>query len=237
MKDTLQMTNPIIIRMSCRRDNLAYSIVAKKDSRAKQQVATIIAMDHAETCGIVYCATRADKVEMADVLKEQGITATFYHAGMESEERVQNATLWLDGKANVMCCTTAFGMGIDKQDVRFVIHLTLSSSIEDYVQESGRGGRDGDICSCVLLFRFEDRSFHLRNITRMHSEQAKDLKLMLLNAITRFCMEHSICRQQILAKYFWDDKGVLETCDLYDVCQRRSCQIKSGTAHKMLKIF
>ena len=71
------------------------------------------------------------------------------------------------------------------------------------MQESGRGGRDRDICSSVLLFQFEDRSFHLRNITRMHSEQAKDLKLVLLNAITHFCMEHSICRQQILAKYFW----------------------------------
>lgn len=91
---------------------MAYSVVAKKDSRAKQQVAAIIAMDHADTCGIVYCTTRADTVEMAYVLKEQGITATFYHAGMESEEHAQNATLWLDGKANVMCCT-----GIDKQDV------------------------------------------------------------------------------------------------------------------------
>ena len=97
-------------------------------------------------------------------------------------------------------------MGIDKQNVRFVIHLTHSSSIEDYVQEFGRGGRDGDKCSCVLLFRFEDRSFHLRNITRIKSEQAKDLKRVLLNAITRFCMEHFICRQQILAKYFGDDK-------------------------------
>ena len=93
---------------------------------------------------------------MAYVLKEQEITATFYHAGMESEERAQNATLWVNGEANVMCCTNAFGMGIDKQNVRFVIHLTLSSSIEDYVQGSGRGGRDGDKCSCVLLFRFED---------------------------------------------------------------------------------
>ncbi len=83
----------------------------------------------------------------------------------------------------MICCTNAFGMGIDKPDVRFIIHLTVPSSIEDYVQESGRGGRDGDKCSCVLLFRLGDWAFHLRNITRMQTEQAKDMKLSLLKCL------------------------------------------------------
>ncbi len=168
----------------------------------------------------MYCATRADSVEMAFVLKEQGITATFYHAGLGSGERAQNAAIWLNGTVNVMCCTNAFGMGIDKQDVRFIIHLTLPSSLEDYVQESGRGGRDGDTCSCILLFRFGDRSFHIQNITKMQSEQAKDAQLALLNAITKFCMEHSICRQQIIAKYFGDDESMNGICNTCDVCQK-----------------
>ena len=124
----------------------------------------------------VYYATQADSVEMAYNLKEQGVAATFYRAGLESGERAQNASLWLNGIVNVICCTNAFGMGIDKPDVRFIIHLTVPSSIEDYVQESGRCGRDGDKCSCVLLFRFGDWAFHLRNITRMQTEQAKDMK-------------------------------------------------------------
>ena len=90
---------------------------------------------------------------------------------MKGGERIRNANLWLDNKVKVICCTNAFGMGIDKKDVRFVIHLTLPSSLEDYIQESGRGGRDGDFCSCVLLFRFGDRSFHLRSIAALSSNE------------------------------------------------------------------
>ena len=90
--------------------------------------------------------------------------------------------------------------------------------------KSQEGGCDGDKCSCVLLFRFEDRSFHLHNITRMQSEQAKNTKLLLLNEITWFCMEHFICRQQIIGKYFGDKKAILDTCDLCDVCQREELQ-------------
>ena len=88
----------------------------------------------------VYCATQADTIEMAFVLKEPGISATYYNAGVESGERMRNASLWLDCNVNVMCCTNAFGMGIDKSDIRFVVHLTFPSTLEDYTQESGRGG-------------------------------------------------------------------------------------------------
>ena len=91
---TLQMTNPNIIRMPCRRENLSFSVVKKRDTKAKRQVASIIETDHTGTCGIVYCATRADSVEMAFVLKEQGITATFYHAGLDSGERAQMHLAW-----------------------------------------------------------------------------------------------------------------------------------------------
>ena len=96
----------------------------------------------------MYCARQADTVEMAFQIKEKGISATYYHGGMEAGECIRNANLWLDNKVKVICCTNAFGMGIDKKDVRFVIHLTLPSSLEDYIQECGS---DGDFCSCVLL--------------------------------------------------------------------------------------
>ena len=211
---SLQMENPEVVRLPCRRNNFCFSVVSKKETKAKDQVAQIVDSQFDELCGIVYCAHQADTVEMAFELKEKGISATYYHAGMEGGERIRNANLWLEDKVKVMCCTNAFGMGIDKKGVKFVIHLTLPSSLEDYIQESGRGGRDGDYCSCVLLFRFGDRSFHLRNIAALPSHEAN---LSLLNVITDFCMQTSLCRQQFIAKYFEEEHG--DVCKCCDICQ------------------
>lgn len=136
---------------------------------------------------------------MAFTLKEKGISATYCHVDMEGGECIQNANLWLENKVKVMCCTNAFGMGIDKKGVQFVIHLTLPSSLEDYIQESGSGRHDGDYCSCVLLFRFGDRSVNLRNIAALSSHKAN---LSLLNSITDFCMQTSLCREQIHCHIF-----------------------------------
>lgn len=211
----LQMENPEEVRLPCRRNNLCFSVIDKKELKAKDQVAQIVSSDFNGICGIVYCARQADTVEMAFELKEKGISATYYHAGMEGGDRIRNANLWLEDKVKVMCCTNAFGMGIDKKGVRFVIHLTLPSSLEDYIQESGRGGRDGDNCSCILLFRFGDRSFHLRNIAAMSCTEGS---LTLLNSLTDFCMQASLCRQQFIARYFEEDLG--ETCKCCDICQQ-----------------
>ena len=167
------MKNPQIVKMPCKRDNLVFTVVEKKETKAKEQICRIIEDEYPETCGIIYCATQSDTVEMAFFLKQYGIMATFYHAGMDNSDRMRNSSLWLSDSVNVICCTSAFGMGIDKRDVRFVIHLAMPSSLEDYVKESGRGGHDGACCACILLFRFGDRTFHLRNIARMASEAEK----------------------------------------------------------------
>ena len=153
-----------------------FTVAEKKETKAKEQICRIIEDEYPETCGIIYCATRSDTVEMAFVLKQYGIMATFYHVGMDNSDRMQNASLWLSDSVNVICCTSAFGMGIDKRDVRFMIHLAMPSFLEDYVQESGRGGRDGASCGCISLFCFEDRTFHLRNIARMASEEGKNTR-------------------------------------------------------------
>ena len=224
IESTLQMNDPQVIKMPCRRDNLHYSIIPKKESQSKKQVAEIIEKDHSDECGIVYCATQSDAVEMAYVLKSHGILATFYHAGLDRHDRLQNASLWLTGEIQVMCCTNAFGMGIDKKNVRFVMHLSQPGSLEDYIQESGRGGRDGETCSCMLFFRFGDRIFHMRNIAQTASKVVRENKLELLNYVSQFCTDDSGCRVQKIAKYFGEDQG--NCCYVCDVCQ-------SGVVHEM----
>lgn len=216
ISSSLQMQNEVVLRLPCRRNNLGFSVLTKKETKAKEQIAEIIKSDFGGQCGIVYCARQADTVEMAFQLKEKEVSSTFYHAGMDGGERIRNVNLWMEGKVNVICCTNAFGMGVDKKCVRFVIHLTLPSSIEDYIQESGRGGRDGDSCSCIMFFRFADRFFHIRNIAALPTSDGHELSL--LNKITNFCIQQSMCRQQFICKYFEEDIG--ELCKSCDICQK-----------------
>ena len=100
-------------------------------------------------------------MEMAYVLKEHGIHTTFYNLGLDRHARIRNDSIWLNDNVQVMCCTNAFGMGIDKKNVSFVMHLVNPASLEDYIQESGRGGRDRESYCCMLSFRFRERILEL----------------------------------------------------------------------------
>ena len=167
---TLCLKEPKIVKVLFYRDNLVFEVVLKKPGYAEalKQVAEIIAALFSGLCDIVYCNLREDTSRLALELKKNGITAIFFHGGIiDPELKVKYTNSWLDGKVNVMCATNAFGMGIDKPDVRFVIHLSMPSSYEAYIQQSGRAGRDGSEASCILLYRFTDRNFHLRNISNL----------------------------------------------------------------------
>ena len=146
-----------VFRQSFHRENLRYVVRNCADSEDKlKQIVRI--MNGVPGTGIIYVRNRKRCKELSEWLQAQGYAADYYHAGLDSTERARQQTLWKEGKTRVMVCTNAFGMGIDKPDVRFVAHYDLPSSIESYFQEAGRAGRDGEQAYCVLLYAPEDNA-------------------------------------------------------------------------------
>ena len=132
-----------------KRTNLCIE-VRKTEEKFKEIIHYIAANEG--KCGIIFCRIRKKAEAMAAELKKRGVSATFYHGGMSSIDRENHQNLWIKGYVDVMCCTHAFGMGIDKSDVRFVFHVDIPEGLEAYFQEIGRAGRDGDESDCKLLY-------------------------------------------------------------------------------------
>ena len=141
-----------IFRQSFERSNLSYSVF-KVDSRINK---IIDVLKNVHGCGIVYCNSRKRTKEIADLIKMHGISSDFYHAGLVQEERNSKQEQWIQNKTRVIVCTNAFGMGIDKPDVRVVIHADVPDCLENYYQEAGRAGRDGKKAYAVLLYSDKD---------------------------------------------------------------------------------
>jgi bloom syndrome protein len=138
---SLDLHKPNTVKVKHARKNLFFKIIPKK-AQPKKQVADFINDNCPAERGIVYCARRKDVVDLAHELKKENIDTVFVHGGMADMDRKQHEQAWACGNANVMCATKSFGMGIDKNDVRFVLHYCFPDSIEDYAQEIGRAGRD-----------------------------------------------------------------------------------------------
>src|SRR5881396_2921384 len=193
----LKLRDPCCYVASFNRPNLTYRVVAK--SSAYQQVLEFIRARPNES-GIVYCASRKSTEALAEKLTKDGIKALPYHAGMEPRERTRNQEAFLRDDAHVITATIAFGMGINKPNVRFVIHHDLPKNIEGYYQETGRAGRDGLPSECVLLFSVGDVVKQRRFIEeKSESEQRiahEQLRTMIAYAETREC------RRATLLRYF-----------------------------------
>jgi ATP-dependent DNA helicase RecQ len=200
------------------RPNIRYRVVPKL--QAKAQLLHYLKGEQAGGSGIVYCLSRRKVDDTAAALARLGFTALPYHAGLDKEVRAANQDRFLKEEAVVMVATIAFGMGIDKPDVRFVVHLDLPKSLEAYYQETGRAGRDGLPAEAFMLYGLDDvgklKSLLARAETT--SERQRHVERQKLEAMLGYC-ETTRCRRQVLLGYFGEERA--EACGNCDVCLDR----------------
>ncbi len=208
----LGLDDPAILVGDFDRPNLVYRMM--RANGRMEQVVEIITRHRGESC-IVYCISRKEVERTAGVLKQMGITALPYHAGLDDTQRKANQDAFIKEQCDVIVATVAFGMGIDKSNVRCVIHAGMPKSIEHYQQESGRAGRDGLESECVLIYSGAD-FMTWKKIMEGDNQAAFEGAVKALNAMNNLCSS-TVCRHRALVEYF-GQKYAHATCDACDVC-------------------
>ncbi|XP_066526084.1 ATP-dependent DNA helicase Q1 isoform X3 [Hoplias malabaricus] len=207
----LCVPDPVTLTAPFNRPNLYYEVRIKNNDDATKQIAALIKGKYKDQSGIVYVFSQKDAEAVATDLQQQGILAKPYHANMEASDKTSVHHQWSSKKIQVVVATVAFGMGIDKADVRFVIHHTISKSIENYYQESGRAGRDDSPADCIVFYGFAD-IFRIATMVVMENTGQQKLHNMVA-----YCQNVDRCRRAMMAVHFdevWDDEECNQMCDV-----------------------
>jgi len=211
----LHLQQPQLFVASFNRPNLSYTVLPKrKDSFARL---TELLQEHKGEPVIIYRTTRKDTEHLAFLLRDKGFNAQHYHAGLEDDERHQTQEYFMQNRTPIIVATIAFGMGIDKSNVRLIVHFDLPKTLEGYYQETGRAGRDGLPSDCVLFFSYDDVPTLERFIKDIEDENIRRYAQEKLEQVIEFC-ELQACRRRYLLRYF-GEAWTKENCGGCDFCR------------------
>ncbi len=226
---SLQMKDSRIFQDTFLRSNLFFSVVKCTDTLQQKLALVRLVHLHRNTPGIIYCSTRSSTERVAKLLQQLHFLCAFYHGGMKPEERTYVQDAFLKNDVPLIVATNAFGMGVDKPDIQFVIHFNFPGNLEAYYQEAGRAGRNGQQSWCYLLFLEEDIQPHIYLLGQKIKKASATMKQKLLNqlfSVTEYALQKH-CRNIFLLRYLGEKNTHTKNhCQNCDVCQKNSVFFK-----------